>query len=109
MKAGMRFMENISGYFSTLLRSLSNEVVELLQEHKDEECLEVINLIDFTYSNLLGSEESFDPEVARDCIKETLSGLYLSLSYLSEEEISASPQLLEPALKVINKLLMKLE
>ena len=70
--------------------------------------MEVINLIDFTYSNLLGNEETFDPEVARDCIKETLSGLFLSLSFLSEKDIT-SFSVLEPALKVIYKLLLKLE
>lgn len=80
-------MENIAGYFNSLLRSLSNEVVNLLSQHKDEECLEVINLVDFTYSHLIGSEESFDPYVAKDCIKETLSRLFLSLSYLGEAEI----------------------
>lgn len=80
-------MENITAYFHSLLQSLSNEVVKLVKEEKDEECLEVINLIDFTYSNLLGSEDSFDPEMARDCIKETLSGLFHSLSFLSEQQI----------------------
>lgn len=77
-------MENITGQFHAMLQSLSNEVVRLIQAQNNEECLEVINLIDFTYSNLLGSDETFDPEMARDCIKETLSGLFVSLSYLSE-------------------------
>jgi hypothetical protein len=101
-------MENIAGYYHSLLQSLSNEVALLVKEEKDEECHEVVNLIDFTYSNLLVSEESFEPEVARDCIKETLSGLFLSLSYLSEEKI-VTFQPLEPILKVIQKLLLQLE
>jgi len=54
---------------------------------KDEETLEIINLIDFTYSSLIGRDQTIDLAVERDCVKETLARLCYSLSLLNDEEI----------------------
>ena len=104
LKSGKRFMENIANYFNYLLKSLGNEAIRLLSELKDEEGLEIINLIEFSYTHLLGTEETFDVYVSRDCIKETLAGLFKSLEYIGQEQIHTFA-CLEPAMKVILKLL----
>jgi len=53
----------------------------------DEDTLEIINLIEFTYTSLLGSDRAIELSVERDCVKETLARLSYSLSLLNDNEI----------------------
>jgi len=53
----------------------------------DEDTLEIINLIEFTYTSLLGNERAIELSVERDCVKETLARLSYSLSLLNDNEI----------------------
>jgi hypothetical protein len=44
-KNGKRFMENIPSHFGTLVKSLSDELIQEIKEKKDDICHEIIRLI----------------------------------------------------------------
>ncbi|KRX02740.1 Armadillo-type fold [Pseudocohnilembus persalinus] len=106
-KFGKRFLQSIPQQIQVFLNSLAEEVVFEIQEQNDDKCQEVIDLIRFTFDNLL-KMENFGGETAVKSVKHTISGIFKSLSTLKIEEMDKF-QFLQPCLNLIQRLVEKLE
>jgi len=110
-KSGARFMENITSYFSILLTSLSGSLEAQIIDQNNEKCLEVINLIEFTFkleASISNKEENINYIEQRDYLKSIISGILRSVSSISPDQKNLIP-FIETALNLNLNLIDKLE
>jgi len=110
-KAGARFMENITSYFSTLLTSLSDALDAAINEQDNEKCLEIINLIEFTFrleSAIVNKEENINYLEQKNYLKAIISGILRSVSSVSPDQSNLA-SFIETALNLNLNLIDKLE
>ena len=94
LKFGIRFMENITSYFATILNSLSISLDSYISTKNNEKSLEVINLIEFTFrleTMMKNKEENFNYGEQRDYLKSIISGILRSVSSIQSKQILSSP------------------
>jgi hypothetical protein len=108
-KAGERFMENIPSHFGVLLSSLSDVLAYEIKSKKDENCLEITNLVEFTFEKLLlNKEEGFDYYLQKAFMKSIIIGILRSFSSLNPDDLSKFTFIL-PAINLLLKILDSLE
>ena len=110
-KSGARFMENITSYFSTLLTSLSESLEHAITEQNNERCLEIINLIEFTFkleASISNKEENMNYIEQKDYLKAIISGILRSVSSISPDQKSLV-SFIDTALNLNLNLIIKLE
>jgi len=110
-KAGARFMENITSYFATLLTSLSETLDVGINEQDNEKCLEIINLIEFTFrleSSIVNKEENINYLEQKNYLKAIISGILRSVSSVSPDQSNLA-SFIETALTLNLNLIDKLE
>ena len=94
LKFGIRFMENITSYFATILNSLSISLDNYISTKNNEKCLEIINLIEFTFrleTMMKNKEENLNYGEQRDYLKSIISGILRSVASIQTKQISHSP------------------
>mmetsp|Transcript_26437 Transcript_26437/g.23377 ORF Transcript_26437/g.23377 Transcript_26437/m.23377 type:complete len:239 (+) Transcript_26437:1335-2051(+) len=87
-KAGSRFMENITSYFSNMLNSLSASLDVKIQEKDNDACLDIIQLIEFAFeleSSITDKEENMNYLEQKDYLKSIISGIIRSISSINLE------------------------
>ena len=93
-KAGVRFMENITSYFATILNSLSDALDNEIAKKNNEGCLEIINLIEFTFkleTSITNKEDNIDIRDKRNYLKAIISGILRSTSSIPPTQLQNSP------------------
>ena len=93
-KAGVRFMENITSYFATILNSLSEALDNEITKKNNEGCLEIINLIEFTFkleTSIANKEDNIDIRDKRNYLKAIISGILRSTSSIPSTQLQGSP------------------
>ena len=93
-KAGVRFMENIASYFSTILNSLSEALDEEISKSNNEGCLEIINLIEFTFkleASIANKEDNIDLRDKSNYLKAIISGILRSTSSIAVSQLQSTP------------------
>lgn len=86
-KNGKRFMENIPSHFGILVNSLSDELISVIKEKKDEACFDIIRLIEFTYDELLKKDEGFDLIQQIIYMKSFIVGVLKSFGTLNSQDL----------------------
>ena len=106
LKFGIRFMENITSYFGTILNALSEALDEYISTKNNDKCLDIINLTEFTFrleTQIKNKEEGLNYAEQRDYLKAIVSGMLRSVSSVSPKQISSSP-FVHPALSLTVRL-----
>mmetsp|Transcript_26439 Transcript_26439/g.23383 ORF Transcript_26439/g.23383 Transcript_26439/m.23383 type:complete len:278 (-) Transcript_26439:1335-2168(-) len=88
-------METITSYFSTILTSLSQSLDEEISKGNNQECLEVINLIEFTFkleASISNKEENLNYLEQTEYLKSIISGILRSTSSISPKQTFAHHQ-----------------
>lgn len=94
LKFGIRFMENITSYFGSILSSLSEALDEYITNKNNEKSLEIINLIEFTFrleTQIKNKEEHLNYWEQKEYLKSIISGMLRSVSSIHPKQISSSP------------------
>lgn len=89
-KIGLRFMENIASYFATILSSLSSHLEANINSQNNEKCLEIINLIEFTFrleTSIKNKEDLTNYAEQRDYLISIISGILRAISSISSDQI----------------------
>ena len=103
-KSGERFMENIPSQFDLLLHSLSATLSQEIKNKADKNCLEIVNLLEFTFEKyVLNKDEEFELGLQRTFLRFIIRGILKSFTSLNAAEFTGFSFVL-PAVNLLHKI-----